>query len=161
MATEIGIISDTHNHLPKEINKLFSGVDHIFHAGDIGDAPILQQLHNIAPTQAIYGNMDLYTLSSVLPAQISLKIEDFQILMQHNIGNLFNFFWKLHNKNLKPFPDIIIFGHTHRAVFENIEGTLFINPGSASQGRGGFPTSVMRLTLSKGEDPQHKIIEIS
>jgi putative phosphoesterase len=161
MATEIGIISDTHNHLPKEIKKFFNGVDLIFHAGDIGDAPILQQLHNIAPTQAIYGNMDLYTLSSVLPAQISLKIEDFQILMQHNIGNLFNFFWKLHNKNLKPFPDIIIFGHTHRAVFENIEGTLFINPGSASQGRGGFPTSVMRLILSKGEDPQHKIIEIS
>ena len=161
MATEIGIISDTHNHLPKEINTLFSGVDYIFHAGDIGEAPILQQLHNIAPTQAIYGNMDLYTLSSVLPAQISLKIEDFQILMQHNIGNLYNYYWKLHNKNLKPFPDIIIFGHTHRAVYEKIEGTLFINPGSSSQGRGGSPASVMKLTLSKGENPQYKIIEIS
>ena len=160
MATEIGIISDTHNHLPQEITKLFNGVDLIFHAGDIGDAPILQKLQSIASTQAIYGNMDLYTLSSVLPAQISLKVENFQILMQHNIGNLFNFFWKLHNKNLKPFPDMVIFGHTHRAVYEKIEETLFINPGSASQGRGGFPASVMRLNLSKGIDPQHKIIEI-
>jgi putative phosphoesterase len=160
MATEIGIISDTHNHLPKKIKKLFDGVDLIFHAGDIGDSPILQQLHTIAPTQAIYGNMDLYTLSSVLPAQISLNIEEFYILMQHNIGNLLNYFWKLRNKNSDPFPDIVIFGHTHRPVYEKIESTLFINPGSASQARGGYPTSIMRLTLSKGSIPQHQIIEI-
>jgi putative phosphoesterase len=161
MATEIGIISDTHNHLPKEINQLFDGVDIIFHAGDIGNSPILQQLHDIAPTQAIYGNMDLYTLSSVLPAQVSVKIEEFQILMQHNIGNLFNFYWKLRNKKPEPFPDIVIFGHTHRPVYESIEETLFINPGSASQARGGFAASVMRLELAQGKILHHTLIEIS
>ena len=160
MATEIGIISDTHNQLPKEIHKLFDGVDIIFHAGDIGESPILQQLHTIAPTQAIYGNMDLYTLSSVLPAQVSMEIEEFQILMQHNIGNLFNFYWKLRNKNSDPFPDIVIFGHTHRPVYEKIKDTLFINPGSASQARGGFPTSIMRVGLSKGSISHHRLIEI-
>jgi len=161
MPTEIGIISDTHNHLPKAINRHFAGVNLILHAGDIGDSPILQQLHRIAPTQAIYGNMDLYTLSSVLPAQVSLKIEEFQILMQHNIGNLFNYYWKLKNKKSNTFPDIVIFGHTHRVVYEKIGDTLFINPGSASQPRGGFPASIMKLSLSKGSISHHQIIELT
>jgi len=158
---EIGIISDTHNRLPEEIKNYFSGVDLIFHAGDIGDSPILQELNHIAPTQAVYGNTDLYTLSSMLPARISLNIENCQVYMQHNIGNLHNFFWKLRKRQENPFPDIVIFGHTHRAVFETIEDTLFINPGSASQSRGGFPASIIRLTLTNGVVQAHHIIELS
>jgi len=158
---EIGIISDTHNRLSKEIRAHFSNVDLIFHAGDIGDSPILQKLHQIAPTQAVYGNTDIYTLSSVLPARISVNIENFQIYMQHNIGNLQNFFWKLRNREENPFPDIVIFGHTHRAVFEKIDDTLFINPGSASQPRGGYPASIIKLTLNNHTLMSHQIIELS
>jgi hypothetical protein len=36
----IGVISDTHGHLPPEVRKAFAGVDLIIHAGDIGEANI-------------------------------------------------------------------------------------------------------------------------
>ena len=37
----IGVISDTHNFLDPRIPALFTGVDHILHAGDIGLPAIL------------------------------------------------------------------------------------------------------------------------
>ena len=33
---KIAVLSDTHNHLDCRIPHLFGGVDHILHAGDIG-----------------------------------------------------------------------------------------------------------------------------
>jgi len=33
---KIGVISDTHGHLDPRVEKIFAGVDHILHAGDIG-----------------------------------------------------------------------------------------------------------------------------
>ena len=37
---KIGILSDTHGFLDPRVEKIFKGVDHILHAGDIGDALI-------------------------------------------------------------------------------------------------------------------------
>ena len=34
---KIGVISDTHGFLDPRVKKFFAGVDHILHAGDIGD----------------------------------------------------------------------------------------------------------------------------
>ena len=38
---KIGIIADTHNYIPGAVYELFSGVDLIIHAGDIGQENIL------------------------------------------------------------------------------------------------------------------------
>ena len=54
----IGIISDTHNFFDPKIPKLFSGVEHILHAGDIGLPWIIMELENIAPVTAVLGNTD-------------------------------------------------------------------------------------------------------
>src|SRR5579862_9625580 len=54
----IGVISDTHNFLDRKVLKLFSGVDHILHAGDIGLPMIVMELEEIAPVTAVFGNTD-------------------------------------------------------------------------------------------------------
>ena len=41
---KLGIISDTHGFLDPRVEKIFAGVDHIIHAGDIGDAMIELEL---------------------------------------------------------------------------------------------------------------------
>jgi len=55
---KIGVISDTHGLLDARIPQLFSGLDHILHAGDIGDVSILERLRQIAPLTAVAGNID-------------------------------------------------------------------------------------------------------
>src|SRR5687768_2476727 len=55
---KIGVISDTHGFLDPTIPKLFEGVDHILHGGDVGSPMVLLELENIAPVTAVLGNVD-------------------------------------------------------------------------------------------------------
>ena len=54
----IGVISDSHGLLRPEAEERLAGVDHIIHAGDIGDPEIVPRLRAVAPTTAICGNVD-------------------------------------------------------------------------------------------------------
>ena len=45
---KIGVISDTHGHLEERVKEVFAGVDHILHAGDIGDLTVLDGLSAVA-----------------------------------------------------------------------------------------------------------------
>ena len=49
---KIGVISDTHGYLDPQIPKLFAGVDHILHAGDIGQPWLILELTRIEGFQA-------------------------------------------------------------------------------------------------------------
>jgi len=44
----IGVISDTHGRLDPTLEEVFAGVEHIIHAGDVGDEAILARLSAIA-----------------------------------------------------------------------------------------------------------------
>jgi putative phosphoesterase len=157
---EIGLISDTHNHLPDRISLIFKDVDLIIHAGDIGYSHILENLKNIAPVEGVYGNTDIYSVSSILPSQLRLELEGLNILVRHDIGNIKMFHARFRSKNEGVMPDIIIFGHTHRPLFEKIQRTTYINPGSASKSRSGIPCSVMRLRITAGIIMDYQLIQV-
>src|SRR5437773_11204246 len=55
---KIGVLSDTHGHFDPKIPKLFAGVDHILHGGDIGLPWLSLELEQIAPVTAVLGNND-------------------------------------------------------------------------------------------------------
>ena len=55
---KIGVISDTHGWLDRQVPKLFAGVEHILHAGDIGSDAIVAELEAVAPVTAVLGNTD-------------------------------------------------------------------------------------------------------
>ncbi len=67
-AMTIGVISDTHGLLRLEAVEALAGVDHILHAGDVGDPAILDTLRAIAPLTAIRGNIDAKGVCASLPA---------------------------------------------------------------------------------------------
>lgn len=157
---KIGIISDTHNNLPEDVLNIFQGVDLILHAGDIGPMEILDKLKKVAPTEAVYGNTDIYSIASQLPSKINLNLEGIQILLLHNIGTMSNFTWNLKRGKYKPEPKMIIFGHTHAPYFKEYMEYIFINPGSAGMPRGGYQRSVMLLNISNGEVKNHKLVRI-
>jgi predicted phosphodiesterase len=48
----IGIIADTHGLFDPAVRRHFRGVDHILHAGDIGDRSGVEQLEQINPVTA-------------------------------------------------------------------------------------------------------------
>ena len=58
MPLKIGLISDSHSYLDHKIGDYLQEVDEIWHAGDIGDASILNLLPPNKPFRAVYGNID-------------------------------------------------------------------------------------------------------
>jgi putative phosphoesterase len=146
---KIGVIADTHNYLPDPVFSIFSGVNLIIHAGDIGHEKILTDLQNIAPVKAVFGNMDHYPLVSNLKRLELLTLEGCRICLTHIIGSHKTFAYELFKQNLK--VEAVIHGHTHRAENVVFNKILFLNPGSVSQPRTGSRGSVGILNVKNLE----------
>lgn len=129
---KIGVLSDTHIPVrspvvPPKVFQLFEGVDKIIHAGDIEEQRVLDELSAIAPVTAVAGNMD--SRLPGLPVKKKLIINHIKIGIMHGAGGPRN--------NMHPFllkqlagQDIIIYGHTHQACWQQEGNVWFMNPGS-------------------------------
>ena len=146
---KIGLISDTHGHLPADVFKVFRDVDLIMHAGDIGDIAVIKELEAIAPVSAIYGNIDTWPIVSSYPIMQTTKIESYIFYLIHDIVNVKHFRFELFKKNIS--PDIVVYGHTHIPSHKYYQNILFINPGSASRPKANKKGSVATLILTKNK----------
>ena len=157
-AIRIGVIADTHGLFDPAIRRHFQGVDHIFHAGDIGDWSVIEQLKQIAPVTAVSGNVDAYEQSG-FPSETVIELAGRRIAIRHVVyegGKM--------TKEGRAFlerehPDICIFGHTHQPKAEWFGKTLLFNPGSAGPKRFKLPRGLGLLRLS-GIEVQPRLISL-
>ena len=139
----IGVISDTHGLLRPEAIAELAGVDHILHAGDVGDPEILDRLRSIAPLTAIRGNVDVSGVCGALPSTEVVELG----------GRLFYLVHALPDLDISPAAAdiaVVVFGHSHRPEVERREGVLYLNPGSAGPRRFDLPVTLARVTASEG-----------
>lgn len=137
----IGVISDTHGHLPSGVIKAFKNVHLIIHAGDIGDEMILAKLEKIAPVLAVRGNMDYGDWASQLPATEIIEIGHVALAVTHIAG-------RLNEESQTAGYKAVISGHTHRPDVYEKNGITFINPGSASYPKFGQPGSAAVIQIN-------------
>jgi uncharacterized protein len=142
----IGVISDTHNFLDPRIPKLFAGVDHILHGGDIGQPMLLLELQQIAPVTAVAGNTDEPGFQ--FPLTQAVELGGFKFLL-HHIVNPHRLTEPLQERIARERPAAVIFGHTHKPFCETIHGTLYFNPGYAGKARFNLARSVAILHRDK------------
>jgi len=151
----IGLISDTHGLLRAGVHQALAGVGLILHAGDVGGHEIVDELKMIAPVKAVHGNVDPDD-DPTLPPAVTLEVGGLMIHMSHG------------NELGSPTPqklfavyaaDVIVYGHTHRALVQRSGSRLTVNPGGAGPLRFGLPPSVAILTIVEGE-AEVDIIEI-
>ncbi|MBF0408922.1 MAG: metallophosphoesterase family protein [Candidatus Riflebacteria bacterium] len=142
---KIGVISDTHYKafteysLPSWIVGAFESVDMIFHAGDLTDFDLVNDLSAIAPVYAVKGNMDEYR--SDLPPFREIEIQSgFSVAVAHIKAEAYS--------RKSNSCSMIIHGHTHVPEFVKSAGMWFLNPGSPSSPRGNSEASVAILTIS-------------
>jgi len=141
---KLGIISDTHDFFDPQIPKLFAGVDHILHGGDIGLPRILRELEQIAPVTAVCGNTDEPGFGYRLTEEVELQGRKFVL---HHIVNPHALTEPVERRIAQERPAAVIFGHTHKPFCETIGGTLFFNPGYAGRARFSLERSVAILHL--------------
>lgn len=138
----IGVISDTHGFLRPEAIQALRGCEQIIHAGDVGDAAILDALRALAPLTAVRGNVDDGDLAALLPKTAVLRAGEIAIYVHH--GN--------DRRSMEPPPgtDVVISGHTHEPRVKEVDGVLHLNPGSAGPRRFHLPVTVAILTVDGG-----------
>ena len=138
----IGVISDTHGLVRPQAVEALKGVEIILHAGDIGDAGVLDALREIAPVVAVRGNNDKGAWAEVLPDWEVVEIGPVSIYMLHDLKEI----------DISPAGSfqVVISGHSHKPAVEEKRGVLYVNPGSAGPRRFSLPVSLAHLHIEAG-----------
>ncbi|MEO8522880.1 MAG: metallophosphoesterase family protein [Acidobacteriota bacterium] len=151
----VGLVSDTHGLVRTGVFDALAGVSRILHAGDVGGRAVLVELAAIAPVTAVYGNVD--PPGGPLEARQTIELAGLRIDLTHGheLGS------PTPEKLLARYGgDVIIFGHTHRALVHRDGQRLVINPGAAGPKRFDAMPSVARLTIARGR-ADVEIIELT
>jgi uncharacterized protein len=149
----IGVISDTHGLLRPEAVAALRGVEHILHAGDVGDIAILDALRKIAPVTAIRGNVDVSGACAELPATDVVELG----------GRLFYLVHSVHDLDINPAAAgvaMVVSGHSHKASVQVRGGVIYFNPGSAGPRRFSLPVTLGFVTVEDGVEASVMDLEV-
>jgi putative phosphoesterase len=153
----VGLIADTHipvraREIPQKVLEVFDKVDFIIHAGDLVDLSVIDELEQLAPVLAVYGNMDGPKIRGKLPKTNSAKVLNWKIGVTHDPEALFGM-GKMREIAKQNGFDVLVYGHTHNPRIKWEEKTLFINPGSPTNPLPPFITkpsiALLRITKKK------------
>lgn len=137
----IGVISDTHGLLRPEALAALAGVEHILHAGDVGNPAILEMLEEIAPMTAIRGNVDTAGECALLPSTEAVMLG----------GKLFYLVHAIEDLDISPTAagvSVVVYGHSHQAKVEQRGSVLYLNPGSAGPRRFQLAVTLALVTVT-------------
>ena len=160
----IGVISDTHiptraKKLPEKLLKSLQSVDLIIHAGDFIEIEVLKTLEKFAKVEAVFGNMDEEQIKIKLPGRKIIPVEEVKIGLVHGCDIPWDMNRRIPSNFCKEKVDCIVYGHTHLARNEEIDGRLYFNPGSPTDQI--FSTSnTFGILEIEGKKIKGKIVEI-
>jgi uncharacterized protein len=135
----IGLLSDTHGYLDPKVFEYFKECDEIWHAGDIGENGVAEELGRFKPLRAVYGNIDSKAIQISFPEDLWFECEGLKVWMTHIGGSPPNYNARIKKLLKEKITDIFICGHSHIlkiARDKQFNNLLFINPGAA--GNHGF-----------------------
>lgn len=166
----IGLISDTHIPrdvvaLPPQVKDAFKAVDLILHAGDIYLPGVLDELETIAPVLAARGNGDSeYPDDERIQYSHVLDIDGCRLGLVHAMWYTELSLPALERPMEREFGghvDIVVFGDTHVALVERLQGVLLMNPGSPTIPNGLFRLGTVGLLEVTEGRVDARIVELS
>ena len=158
--SSISIISDTHGYIDSHIISYLKNTDVIIHAGDICSTKIISDLNRYCENVfLVAGNNDIpekyidandKEIISKLKKSQTININNNVVSVEH--GDRFGY-QANHEELRKSYPEskLIIYGHTHIQVCDQIKEPWVINPGACGQTRNndGGPC-FMQIEIRKG-----------
>lgn len=158
----IGLLSDTHGWLDPRLREHFAACDEIWHAGDIGDPAVTEELKRWKPLRAVFGNIDGTALRAEFPEHLRFSIEGMQVWITHIGGRPPRYKPTVLAELRRDPPGLFICGHSHLCLvqFDTARKMLYMNPGAA--GRHGWHKlrTVLRFTIDAGKPKDLEVIEL-
>ena len=160
----IGILSDTHSCWDDRYAKHFAQCDEIWHAGDIGDISIIEQLEAIVPTvRAVYGNIDHGQVCRRCKEVEIFEVEGVKVFMTHIGGYPGKYSPGLAKILAEENIRLFISGHSHilKVKADQRLGLLHVNPGAAGYHGWQKVRTLVRLILDNGNIMDLEVIELA
>lgn len=159
----IGLMSDTHGYIDPKIYDHFKEVDEIWHAGDVGDVSVIDDLRAFKPLRGVYGNIDATDVRVEFPEFNRFQCEEVEVLMTHIAGKPGKYskpaFEELQKNGA---PKLFICGHSHILLVKNDPrfNMLWMNPGAC--GYKGFHQvkTIMRFSITGDRIHDLEVIEL-
>lgn len=160
----IGILSDTHGCWDDRYAIHFQDCDEIWHAGDIGDYAIVEQLQEVVPiVRAVSGNIDHGMVRRKCPELLIFDVENVKVLLTH-IGG-YPGKWSKGMKSLLCHEGInlMVDGHSHilKIMYDKEFDLLHINPGAAGVFGWHSVRTLVKLTIDGSDMCDCEVIELS
>lgn len=159
---KIGLLSDTHSYLSPKVFTHFKEVDEIWHAGDIGDASLANQLEDFKPFRAVWGNIDGQELRKRYEEHAFFIVDKLKVYMTH-IGG----YPPRYNPITKPIiqkhrPDLFISGHSHilKVMPDPALNLLHMNPGACGQQGWHKVKTLITFEIHEARINNLKVIEL-
>ena len=159
----VALIADTHlprgdRELPSRCVEEIATADLLLHAGDIRTEETLAMLRTLGtPVQAVRGNVDSPQLAASLPEEVSLQLEGVTVSMLHDAGPAKGRLARMRSRF--PESDVVIFGHSHMPLHEELDGFQIFNPGSPTERRRA-PTHTMGIAEVSGGKIELRHLEV-
>lgn len=159
---KIGIISDTHGYIDNSILNHFSDCDEVWHAGDVGDVSVLEEIEKTTSLRAVYGNIDNQLIRKTYSEHLRFKVEDTDVWITHIGGYPGRYNPAIRSEIYKNPPDLFICGHSHilKIMKCKITNLLHINPGAAGKHGFHFVRTIVKLDINKGVYSNVQVIEL-
>jgi putative phosphoesterase len=135
---KILLLSDTHGYIGPDIIKYVKQADEVWHAGDIGDILVTDEIKKLKPLRAVYGNIDDDKARMEFPEHNRFMCEDVYVWITHIGGYPNRYDIRVRNDIKIDPPKLFICGHSHilKVMSDKKLGLLHMNPGAA--GKHGF-----------------------
>lgn len=159
---KIGLLSDTHSYLDPKVFTYFKDCDEIWHAGDIGNDAVANELEKFKTLRAVFGNIDDKAMQARYPEDLWFTCEGLTIWMTHIGGAPPNYNPRVKKVLKDKVPDVFICGHSHilRVKKDPAINMLYINPGAA--GNHGFHSikTLIRFEINTKIISKLEVIEL-
>lgn len=159
---KIGLLSDTHGFLDDRIFEYFAEVDEVWHAGDVGNVEIIEQLEQFKPLKGVYGNIDGTEVRQIFPEYQYFECEGVKVLMTHIAGKPYKYYRNAAELFKKHNCDLFICGHSHilKVQFDKNINALWMNPGAC--GKSGFHQvkTILRFQIDGKKIEKCEVVEL-
>ncbi|UYW01740.1 metallophosphatase family protein [Flavobacterium agricola] len=159
---KILLLSDTHSHIDETILKYVKQADEVWHAGDIGDLTVTDQIQKFKPLRGVYGNIDDNKARAEFPLHNRFVCEGVDVWITHIGGYPGKYDVKVREEIKRNPPKLFICGHSHilKVQFDQQLKCLHMNPGAV--GKHGFHQvrTMLRFEVDAGEIKNLEVIEL-
>lgn len=158
----IGLLSDTHGYIDERILKLLSETDEVWHAGDIGNLTVVDEIEKIKPLVAVYGNIDGNRARMRFPLHQRFVCEGLDVWITHIGGYPGRYSPAIRSELYTNPPKLFICGHSHilKVMFDKKLQLMHMNPGAAGNVGFHLKRTMLRFSIEKGELKDLEAIEL-